>query len=326
MEVDISVIIPAYNAEKTIEKCIESVLVQTGCSYEMIIVNDGSTDRTPEIIERYKKQYDNIVYISQENKGPAIARNVALDKVSGKHILFLDSDDFLTVDAFAILSSYIGKDLVILGFQHVKNEEIVKKYRFDRTQQINLRDLFEEYRYLSYLNPSCTRLFKASLIKKYNIEFVSEDVIGGSFGEDTIFNYSYYKNILNCYVDSSIIYNVNLTENSLSRTYKKNTFQPMLYSLKLSQELSLSTKGKSLTFLKLLKNFVLNEIGTGVNSLIIIAEIKEFHQQSQSFLVSDTSLYNRLLVFFLNRRFYFMSYFVLKIAFWRLKNMRSKSA
>lgn len=94
---DLQIIIPAYNAEKYIAQCLESALHQdTKYSYLITVVNDGSTDRTPEIIEFYHVKFpDRIEVINQENKGFSGARNVALRVFKGRYITFLDSDDVL---------------------------------------------------------------------------------------------------------------------------------------------------------------------------------------------------------------------------------------
>ncbi len=97
--IDISVIIPAYNRGKFITKCIDSVLSQETVTFEVIIVDDGSTDNTLEICNSYAAEHSNIRVIHQENKGMASARNAALDIATGDYITFLDSDDNMAKDA-----------------------------------------------------------------------------------------------------------------------------------------------------------------------------------------------------------------------------------
>src|SRR5699024_4295672 len=89
----VSVIIPAYNASDYIGRCMENVISQTYSDLEMIVVNDGSTDNTKNIISKYKKKDKRIMLINQENKGVAIARNLAIKNAKGRYIAFLDSDD-----------------------------------------------------------------------------------------------------------------------------------------------------------------------------------------------------------------------------------------
>lgn len=103
---DLSIIVPAYNADKTIAKCIESVINQnTICDYELIIINDGSTDNTGAVIERYEDNH--IVLINQENKGFSGARNAGIDASVGRYIMFLDSDDYLVGNCIDMMMSQI---------------------------------------------------------------------------------------------------------------------------------------------------------------------------------------------------------------------------
>ncbi|MCD8020627.1 MAG: glycosyltransferase, partial [Clostridiales bacterium] len=92
-EIKYSVIIPVYNAKKTLVRCVESVLSQKRSDVELVIVNDGSTDESEKIISEYIEKNSNIVYISQKNAGVSRARNVGIENTHGKYITFLDSDD-----------------------------------------------------------------------------------------------------------------------------------------------------------------------------------------------------------------------------------------
>lgn len=96
----VSVVIPAYNAEKTIIPCVNSVLHQTYRTLEIIVVDDGSKDATKAILEEYKKEFciDNLQIVCQDNTGPSAARNLGLDLARGEYIAFLDSDDLWTRD------------------------------------------------------------------------------------------------------------------------------------------------------------------------------------------------------------------------------------
>ena len=96
----ISVIIPVYNAEKYITQCIESVLQQTFQSIEIVVVNDGSTDRTPEIVSEYASKYENIKVVSQENQGLFKARVNGFRASSGKYVGWIDADDFVKPTMF----------------------------------------------------------------------------------------------------------------------------------------------------------------------------------------------------------------------------------
>ena len=99
MDLLVSVVIPVYNTEKYLEKCLDSVIGQTYGNLEIIIVDDGSSDGSPEICRDYAKKDERVTIISQENKGLAVARNVALDIATGSYIMFVDSDDWLEKEA-----------------------------------------------------------------------------------------------------------------------------------------------------------------------------------------------------------------------------------
>lgn len=104
-----SIIMPAYNDEEYIAKAIESVLIQTYQSFELIIIDDGSTDSTPEILSEFKK-HPRLTVIHQKNGGTAAARNAGLHIVSGEYVCFLDSDDFYTLDRLAIINDYLHEN------------------------------------------------------------------------------------------------------------------------------------------------------------------------------------------------------------------------
>ncbi len=132
----IDVIIPVYNVEKYLEKCIKSVLSQD-CDVNIILVNDGSTDASGEICDQYAKEYDNISVIHKSNGGLSSARNAGLEALKGEYILFLDSDDSLTDNALSTLYDAIttyGCDAVFGGYRSVnENDAVLRTYLPPRT-------------------------------------------------------------------------------------------------------------------------------------------------------------------------------------------------
>lgn len=107
---DVSVIIPAYNAVSYVRKCLDSLLHETMDNLEVIIINDGSTDNTLEVISEYRDKIKNYVIIDKENGGQAVARNEALKVARGKYVFFLDSDDYLVPGALSELYALAVKD------------------------------------------------------------------------------------------------------------------------------------------------------------------------------------------------------------------------
>ena len=100
----LSIIIPAYNAESYLPKCLDSIFSQDFSDYEVLCIDDGSTDGTPALLERYATQRPNLHILKQPNQGMATARNLGLDNATGDYILFIDSDDWLCDGALSTLS------------------------------------------------------------------------------------------------------------------------------------------------------------------------------------------------------------------------------
>ena len=95
-----SIILPIYNVEKYLPKCVESILSQTFTDYEIILVDDGSTDNSPAICDKFAKEHSNIKVIHKVNGGQSEARNLGADTANGEYIIFIDSDDFIIKNDF----------------------------------------------------------------------------------------------------------------------------------------------------------------------------------------------------------------------------------
>ena len=124
-DIKVSVIIPVYNAEQYLEQCMESVVQQTLSEIEIICVNDGSTDRSPEILEAYRNRDSRIRVYTQPNTGVGSARNRGLDQAAGEYIVFLDSDDFFEPDALEKLYGKITEDsadVCVFGMKYMSEE------------------------------------------------------------------------------------------------------------------------------------------------------------------------------------------------------------
>ncbi|MBQ3306696.1 MAG: glycosyltransferase [Bacilli bacterium] len=169
---DISIIVPAYNAEKYIEKCIDSLVNQTKKELEFIIVNDGSTDHTEELIKKYKDE--RIKYFKNPNHGIGFTRNFGVGHATGKYLIFLDSDDYIENNTCEILFNKITKDdldIVVCNFykefESGEKEEIKTPY-FENTSLKENPDIITEY-----LSP-WAKIYKTSFIKENKIKFVED--------------------------------------------------------------------------------------------------------------------------------------------------------
>ena len=169
---DISIIVPIYNAEKYLNKCIKSLINQTKQELEFVLVNDGSTDTSEDIIKSYKDK--RIKYFKNKNQGIGKTRNFGIDKATGKYIMFLDSDDYLATHACEELFNKAEKenlDLVINNFYRVdeetKKQEEVKIPEFQNTTLKENKNLLLDVNLAPW-----NKLYKTELLKKNKIKFV----------------------------------------------------------------------------------------------------------------------------------------------------------
>lgn len=195
-----SILIPVYNVEKYLEECLNSVLNQDFRDYEIIIVDDGSTDNSPQICDRYQKLYSGIIkVIHQKNRGLFATRRRLFEMANGKYCLCLDSDDFLEKKALAVLANAIEKydpDFVFYDLYYL-NDSNNKKWSdynplnpYIKYQDLNL--LKNSLLDLSFINWSmCSKCVKRSII---NVEDSYEQCIGISYGEDTLQSIVLYNN------------------------------------------------------------------------------------------------------------------------------------
>lgn len=130
----ISVIIPVYNAEQYVGKCIESVQAQTYTNWQMILVDDGSKDKSLEVCQRYAKNDNRISVIHQKNAGPGIARNTGIAKANGDYVVFIDSDDYIENEYFSLLSKH-DEDVVFINVQNVDGSGRVVRRDFMSNNQ-----------------------------------------------------------------------------------------------------------------------------------------------------------------------------------------------
>lgn len=232
----VSIIVPVYNAQKSIEQCLSSIINQTYNNIEVIMVNDGSTDNSKDICESYAVKYDNIKLINQENSGPSVARNRGIEVASGRYIQFVDSDDKIDSDMVEKLVSGIDDeiDLVICGYRKIFMDLGTKKTvkRIPSISGIKSKEdflnIFGECFRGWIINPPWNKLYVLNIIKDGGNKF-DPNV---SIGEDLIFNLNYVNKCKKINILNDALYNyIALEEGSLTRSYQKNHFenQKMLF-------------------------------------------------------------------------------------------------
>lgn len=198
----ISIIVPMYNVEKYIERCLDSLLNQTYQNLEIICVDDGSPDKSGEIAEEYAAKDKRVVVIHKDNQGLGMARNTGLDNAKGEFVVFVDSDDFLQLDLLenlVLAANGNCADTVIAGYSRYKEGEVVPVSNPIADQVFQGENILNNVLFkmigpkrdgTDTLNMAVWRvLFSLKIINKNNIRFPSEREF---ISEDIIFDLKYY--------------------------------------------------------------------------------------------------------------------------------------
>ena len=243
MQPKISIVVPVYNVEKYIRECLDSLVNQTLEDIEIICVNDGSRDSSPQILEEYASKDSRIRVFHQENQGVSAARNFGIKNVTGEYLTFVDSDDWIELNALEILYKTVKErksDILLFSHYNFINNVIYKDLRLDNIAQIamdkNIK--FDEYYQEFFKLPLgvCGRLYSTNLIKNNNILFP----LNVQCSEDWLFAIEAFINakaigILNtglCYYrkNSEQSLSKNST-NGITHTYKMSKiYKDILYS------------------------------------------------------------------------------------------------
>ena len=188
----ISVIIPCYNVEKYLCKCLDSVVNQTLKDIEIICVNDGSTDGTQKILEEYSKKDDRISLINKPNGGLSSARNAGMEKVHGEYLAFLDSDDWVDLNFYEKLynaaklenaDSAIGKTFLYWDKNKVEKISWIDVYVHNLNK--NIIDTIADKRFVIYTSVVWNKIYRTELIKNNGLRFIE-----GGYIEDLPFTFA----------------------------------------------------------------------------------------------------------------------------------------
>ena len=217
-----SVITPAYNAESTILRCINSVRNTCFDNYEHIIVNDGSSDRTSSICEEERKKDSHIFFVSKQNGGPLSARLKGIDICTGQYIVFLDADDELTANSLLILYKAIENnhmpDCVVFRLRNIEKakNEIDPRHKIIEPKKIEgNRGVIEEMFLKNLYWYMCEKTFKAEILKNTSINSI---FLNYRLSEDTYHSYCALKKCNSLLLIPDDIYIYHRSNNSLTGT------------------------------------------------------------------------------------------------------------
>ena len=217
MKPAVSIIVPVYNGEKTLERCVDSVLKQEYKDFELFLINDGSSDKTREICERYAAADDRVLVIHKENSGVSESRNMAIAQAHGEYLQFLDCDDWITPDATKLLVRAAKEeqaDLVIADFYRVIGERLSHK------GDIEIDGVMDQEAFVGcmmekpadfYYGVLWNKLYRRDIIMKHHLQMNPEI----SWCEDFMFNLEYVRYAETFYALRTPVYYYVKTKGSL---------------------------------------------------------------------------------------------------------------
>ncbi len=220
----VSIIVPIYNGEKTLTRCVKSISEQKFTEYELLLINDGSTDKSLEICRELEKNNKRIRIIDKENEGVSATRNFGIKEARGRYIQFIDCDDYVTNDYLDCLVQIMEKeqsDLVIAGYTRHKNGKVTKRVPqpmiFENLNAFSVEffNLYNQW----FLNTPWNKLYrKEKIVNKFPLSM--------SLGEDLLFNLQY----LGCCEKIIVIDHAGYqycieNENSLAIQYRRDKFE-----------------------------------------------------------------------------------------------------
>lgn len=217
MEPKVSIIVPVYNAEKSLARCVDSILNQEFRDFELILMDDGSKDRSGEICDGYARADARVVVVHKENTGVSDTRNQAIARARGTFLQFVDSDDWLTADATKLMvraAEETGCDMVIADFYRVVGEMVSQKGDIDADQVIG-REAFVGFMMENpadyYYGVLWNKLYRRSLVEAHGIRMDAKL----SWCEDFLFNLEYVRYATTFYALRTPVYYYVKTKGSL---------------------------------------------------------------------------------------------------------------
>lgn len=242
----ISIIVPVYNVEKYLSRCINSILVQSLTDFELLLIDDGSTDKSGEICDEYAAKDQRINVFHKTNGGVSSARNLGLDYIKGELITFVDADDFVREFYLTHLLKHSQKPVdLVISYAEIYNGDNVQKesYPSKLVDDTNFEVMFIENDMHWHTSP-WSKLYKRSIIEKNHLRFCE----GMHIGEDAVFLYSYMLCSKTIYIsqDTDYCYCAN-TSGSLTKRVNSLTSETIAYN-------QIRATVESLIFQKSIKN------------------------------------------------------------------------
>ncbi|MCI8466474.1 MAG: glycosyltransferase family 2 protein [Lachnospiraceae bacterium] len=232
----ITIIIPAYNGERTIGKCLDSIIRQSYKKIEIMVINDGSSDHTQEICESYAKRDSRIRVLSQKNQGVSAARNTGIRHATGEYLAFVDADDYIAPDMIQVLYQMYAQNqelgLAICGYDEITNEGCRNVEIRSGKQMSGIEFLRNLFRMDSIKGFLCNKLFRAEIVKTYEI-WLEETIY---VCEDLLFCCQYGMHIQTAEYSEQTLYHYVLMDSSATRSgFSQKRFTALLAFRKMQE-------------------------------------------------------------------------------------------
>lgn len=328
MEDLISVVVPVYNVEKYIRKCIDSILEQTYTNLQIILIDDGSTDNSGKICDEYSEKDKRINVIHKKNSGVSAARNTGIQNAIGDWILFVDSDDWIELDCCKemLLTALEEKsDCVICKCNKVHNEE-VNKFEYDNKKEIygSREFLIKVLNVQSGYGFCHSKLIKREIIKE--ILFDTQLKVG----EDALFNIHIAQNMNKIVFIENPLYNYRINAESVVRRYDTEYLNKYRKAMQKAKEYLLEKYENDKIVNQNIHNYIMyhlllilvNYCCNSENNLGIISQIKllreicnieEFKEALKKSNYKELSLTRKIALFTLKYKIYIIAIIIGKI-------------
>lgn len=325
----VSVIVPVYNVEKYLERCLESLINQTLKDIEIIAVNDGSTDNSLGILNKYAKNDNRIKVINKENTGVSDCRNIAMKQIQGEYLTFVDSDDWIDNNALEIMYTKAEEeksDLVMCTYMREFEKHSKEKifdmpktvvYEKDEIKKLHRKlfgpidDELGNPEGLDSLGTVWAKLYKVDVIKKNNIEFEDLKLIGSN--EDGLFNIYVFNKINKAvFINKSLYHYWRDNPKSITSGYNSNLKNKWINLFNIMREF-IEINNLNDSYINALNNRIcMSTLGLGLNECSKANKISELNKiKNIKEILSDEVIVNAFRKFKLNyfpihwRLFYF---------------------
>ena len=284
----ISIIVPIYNVESYLSECIQSLINQSLKEIEIILINDGSTDSSKEIIENFRKQDGRIIVIESKNEGQGKARNKGIKIAKGDYIGFVDGDDFVDSDLYHLMYTSAIKDnldMVVCGRRAITEAKKINRVNNVGNEHISIDNEISRESYVrdrlfyGHTVSVCNKLYRASILKKNNLEFRDVRKVGS---EDLLFNINFIYHCNKIGETSDVFYNNVERIGSTTRAYNTGYFKRLSNLIQemnlIDKKYEISSRGSNTINLAVLFYFQwelsqIRNYGDKRQSIIIIEEL-----------------------------------------------------